>query len=115
MSIAMPLPLKIAQDLGQQVPFRTLTAQFGNGYRQDAPDGINHTLRTIQPRWVNLSASEKTTVLSALNSAGAWTDIDWQPPDAAGSLKFRITSDGYSVVTKGGNVFDISCTMNQVP
>lgn len=114
MSVSMPLPTLIAQSLPQQVKFRTLTAQFGDGYQQDVADGLNSKYRLIQPTWINLTAAQKTTVLAALDSAGSTDTITWQPPDAASTLKFKMTPEGYTIAIKAGDVFDVSAAMKQV-
>ena len=112
--INIPLPLKIAQSLQTSVKFRTLSVQFGNGYEQVRPDGINNKYAEYNITWETLSQSQYNIVNSALYNAGSYTVIMWQPPGTSAPLKFRMTEDGYNVSYKAGDVYTISTTLKQV-
>lgn len=113
MAVNLPLPDKISQSSQSMTKFRVLSAQFGNGYEQTKPDGINNKVQEWSITWEALIESEKTTVINALNSAGASEILLWTPPGGSAS-KFRMTTDGYSISYRAGEVYNISCNLKQV-
>ena len=110
----MPLPTKISQASQSQVKFRVLSAQFGNGYEQVKPDGINNAYSEWSVVWESVTQTERDTITSTLYAAGASEIIAWTPPGFALPAKFRMTADGFTQTYKAGNVYTISCSLKQV-
>jgi len=112
---AMPLPLKITNDSDKTTFFRELTGQFGDGYKQVAPDGINNTIDSWNIVWGVLTISEAIIVENALLAVGSWGILTWTPFGET-LKKFRMDKSGYSRKAKGhGNgVVSISCKITQV-
>lgn len=69
---ALPLPNKITNDSDKTTSFRELLGQFGDGYQQVAPNGINNKIDSWNIVWGVLTESEMHTVESALDSVGSW-------------------------------------------
>ena len=112
---ALPLPNKITIESDKSVNFREMSAQFGDGYQQVAPNGINNKIDSWSITWAPLSSSEKTTVESVLNTNGSWGILQWTPLGETVAKNFRMTKDGYSRKSLNrGNLFSISCKLVQV-
>lgn len=110
---ALPLTTKLSQSSSRKTAFRTLISQFGNGYEQRTPDGINTKLDTWNIQYENLSTTEKNTVLAVFDAVAGWDVITWTPFGEASSKKFRL-EDGYSFTPKSGDLYDISATLKQI-
>jgi phage-related protein len=115
MTTALPLPNKIALSSDKSVGFRAITAQFGDGYQQVAPNGINVKIASWSIEWGALTLAERDTVEASLDSVGSWGILTWTPTNESTQLKFRMTADGYTRRTTGKNgIFSISCKLTQV-
>jgi phage-related protein len=112
---ALPLPEKIGLESSKSTMFRELAAQFGDGYQQVAPNGINNKIDSWSIIWSALTLTEVATVESVLNSTGSWGILSWTPYSET-SKKYRMTKDGYARIAKGkGNgVYSITCKLIQV-
>ena len=110
---ALPLTTYIAQGSTVTYRNRVLQAKFGDGYDQTAPDGINNIVADWSIRYDNLTTSEKTTLLTALNAVGSWDYLTWTPPGET-SKKFKVTKDGYSVAPISGDLWTVSFNLTQV-
>jgi phage-related protein len=110
---ALPLTTHISQSSSGQYRNRVLQAQFGDGYDQSAPDGINNRASEWSVRYDNLTTSEKNTLVTALNTVGSWDYLTWAPPGEA-TKKFKVTRDGYSVNAVSGDLWNISFTLAEV-
>ncbi len=115
MSTAMPLPNKITNDSDKSTSFRELAGQFGDGYKQVAPDGINNKIDSWNITWGNLTIAEATTVETALNTVGSWGILTWTPFGET-LKKYRMDKSGYirKAKGKGNGVIIISCKVQQV-
>jgi phage-related protein len=112
---ALPLPDKLAQGSGTvSVVPRIIAAEFGDGYSQRAPDGINYLPETVELRWIPLQKSEKDTIVNALNATGGWDYLTFTPPGQTTSRKYIMTPEGYSVEYLAGKYFIVSVTLRQV-
>lgn len=108
----MPLPSKISLESSKKVGFRQVSAQFGDGYEQVAPLGLNNRFDTWDLTWGALSSSEKNTVETALNSIGTWGILTWTPCDEIVQKKFRVTGD--TTYQREGTLYKISLTVKEV-
>lgn len=115
MPVALPLTSKLANSCTKQTAFRTLKAQFGDGYSQRAADGTNATIDSWSITWEYLSSDDKDTIVSALNSVGGWDYLTWTPFGEATSKKFVLKEGSYSITfSEGGTYFNISTGLIQV-
>lgn len=106
-----PVP---SQSSKQSRKFRTLTAQFGDGYRQDAPDGINYQLDSWDLNFENLTGTVAGNVKAFYDSVGSFTQFTWQAPGDSSSKTWKLDPSGYSVQALAGNVYSISTRIMQV-
>lgn len=112
---ALPVPERIIIDSTKTAAFREMSAQFGDGYQQVAPQGINFKIDTWSITWAPLTSAQKTTVETALDANGSWGVYTWIPLGETVSKKFRVTKDGYTRQSLNrGNLFSISCKLVQV-
>lgn len=109
---AMPLDTLITQSSQGGRKYRTIVVQFGDGYSQRAPDGINSKLESWNLVWQNVTTAERATILAAFDAVGGWDHLTWTPPGGS-STKWRIV-EGYTEVAKSGDHWDISVNVEQV-
>jgi phage-related protein len=108
MPTALPLQNNISQSSNTKVSFRTIESQFGNGFSQRTPDGINNRIEEWSIIWENIRSSERDTILTALDSVGSWDYLTW------GTKKYIVTQDGYTITEKSGDIYDVSVALKQV-
>lgn len=109
-----PLPDLISQSSSRKREYRTLTAQFGDGYQQDAPDGINFIVDTWSMRIENLTDTDANTLRTFLDSVGSYTSWNWQAPNDSVTKTWKVTKDGWSESINSGNISSFSFTIKQV-
>ena len=110
----LPLTTSIAQSSTRTRVYRTLTSQFGDGYKQDAPDGVNNTIDTWMINYENLGSADRATLVTFLDSQGAWTTWTWQAPNDSTVKNWKITKDGWTESVTAGNISTISFSAMQV-
>lgn len=113
MSVALPLTSLISQGSTRRRRNRVLVAQFGDGYDQTAPDGINASVDEWNVTYENLTSSERTTLWAALDAAGSWDVVTWTPPGDS-AKKWKVTADGVSEMPVAGDLYTISFALRQV-
>lgn len=64
----LPLQDYLDDEQGVQYEYRLLKAQFGDGYSQVAPDGINNEVRKVTFTYRNLEISDFNRVMSFLRA-----------------------------------------------
>lgn len=112
---ALPLPNKITADVTTNVQFRVISAQFGDGYSQVAPKGLNHTYSDYSIEWAPVTQAERDSIISVLNSVGAWGILTWTPCLETTQKKFRMTPKGYTFKWLGkSGLYSVSCDLTQV-
>ena len=94
--------------------FRTLALQFGDGYRQDAPDGINYQIDTWSLNFENLNSTDASTVRTFFDTVGSFTTFTWTAPGDSTSKVWKMDPQGYAVQALAGNVYTITLTIVQV-
>lgn len=109
---ALPLTSAISQSSTRSRMYKTIRAEFGNGYALSAPDGINSVKDTWNVTYENLTESERDTVVAALDAVQAWDYLTWQAPGDATSKRWLVHPDGWSESTTG-NLWTISFVLEQ--
>jgi phage-related protein len=92
-----------------ETEFRVVETQFGDGYAQRAPDGINHKSSTWPLDFTGTTA-EITPIRDFLDSMGGCIPFDWTPPLGAAG---RFLASKYSLTSLGNGVYRLSVTFNQ--
>ncbi len=114
MPLALPLTTRISQGSTRTRTNRVLSAQFGDGYSQEAPDGINNLVDTWSITFDNLNASERATLWTALDTVGSWDYFTWTAPGDVVSKRWKVTADGVTETPMSGDLYSISFTLKQV-
>lgn len=97
-----PAEVEYSQGTGSRVDLRTLEAQFGDGYRQRSPDGINPTRVSWRVTTVILNITDFEEVETFLkDNAGLY--FDWTPPLATEYVS--VSCDSYSTQFVGGSEY----------
>lgn len=109
---ALPLTDRISQSSRRTRKFRVFRAQFGDGYAQTAPDGINYKVDTWEVVYENLSSSERTTLWSAIDTVGAVDYFTWTPPGGS-STKWKIVGEVQETPVSG-DIYTVSFNLEQV-
>jgi len=114
MPVSLPLTDRISQGSGRKRVYKTLSANFGDGYSQDAPDGINSTKDTWSIAYEGLDSTDRSTVVAALDAVGGSDYFTWTPIGAGASLRFKLTPDGWSETWQSGDLCTIAFSLRQV-
>lgn len=60
--------------------YRVLTAQFGDGYKQQAADGINNVIQTWSLTFKSTSLATIQAIRGFLKAKGGYKKFYWTPP-----------------------------------
>lgn len=71
---------------------RVLTANFGDGYRQEAGDGLNVLSRKIDPTWDVLSSAQADDLLAFFEDKKGYIAFYWTPDGETVSRQWKCTS-----------------------
>lgn len=93
-----------------QTKFSTRVAQFGDGYSQSVPDGINNKTDTWPLTFTGYSA-DVSPIKAFLDATSGSTSFYWTPPLGAQSL-FRCTD--YTLQPLGGDLYTLAATFTEV-
>lgn len=94
---------------------RIKKAQFGDGYAQRAPDGINHQLSVWTLTHDMRKAEDITYLTEFLDAQGGTAIFLWTPPNSPAPKRF-VCEGGYDEVDNyGGIVKSLSFTLTEVP
>lgn len=113
MTQAVPLTTKISQASSGTTSFRLNIAQFGDGYSQRTPDGINYTMRKWVLIWDNLTSTELITVQTFIDTVGNGQYFTWTPPGFSTALKWILEGET-RFSAKSGNLYGVQCNIKQV-
>lgn len=90
--------------------FRRLTAQFGDGYRQVAGDGINNKVQSW-PLTFSGDKKDMAALAAFLDRHAGIRSFLWTPP--MGEEGFY-EAPAYTLNPVGGDVYSVSATFQQV-
>jgi phage-related protein len=91
------------------VTLRVRSAQFGDGYSQDAADGINSSVRSYPLTFIGYK--EKIDAIEGFfERHGGWKRFSWTPPHGKEGL-YKVKA--YTPGAEGGGVYTISATFEQ--
>lgn len=91
------------------VTLRTLTAQFGDGYKQTAADGINNKAQSWPLIFTGLSATV-TPIKDFLDARMGYQSFFWTPPLGVQGY-YKCAS--YAPRHLGGDLYEIAATFEQ--
>jgi phage-related protein len=115
MPAALPLQTKISQASQGTTNYKILEVKYGNGYSTRAGDGFNNVQASWTVAWENISSTDFSTIVTALDGAKGSDYFTWTAPGDGSSKKWisktvtRSTINGttYSVSTSLEQVFDL--------
>ena len=93
--------------------FRVLTAQFGDGYNQRVPDGMNAIKQIWNVQTIPLASTDFETCVSFLYGKGGVTAFQWIPPGSDTHFKWICKSYTVSATQLPGQ-YAISATFERV-
>ena len=79
MPAALPHTGRISQDFTKEVEFDTREVQFGNGYKEIAPKGINDKTEKWRLNYESMTAAEYGDLMTALNTVKKNDYLTWTP------------------------------------
>lgn len=62
---------------GYDIVPRVRTIQYGDGYKQAAPDGLNYLDREVSLGWENLTASEANQIVAFFEERGGYQPFSY--------------------------------------
>lgn len=112
--MALTLPINPSYGWAGKTEAKILEAEFGDGYSQRMPDGLNWLRDSMPLRWENLHEAEKDTLIDFFADHGGYIYWLWAPP-GEDQKKWVATSwertpkgaDCYTVVANVKQVFDL--------
>lgn len=84
---------------------------FGDGYNQPTPAGINHMRDVLSLTWELLETSEKSAIVSFLKERGGAEPFYYQMHGEASSILY--TCDDYTVTAMEADLWTITATFRQ--
>lgn len=94
---------------------RLLEAQFGDGYSQRAPDGINHIQDVVTLNWNVLTDADARTINSFFQSHGGYKAFRWTAPGQITEKKWVCKKWTLKRQSKDQSIFNaIAATFVQV-
>lgn len=91
---------------------RVKKVEFGDGYTQEGPDGINYLLYVWNLNWEVLNSTEKVEIEAFLVARKGYETFLWVDPDG---VEFRVKCRSWTITEFAPKVFTIKATFNQVP
>lgn len=91
---------------------RVLAVQFGDGYKQTAPDGLNNVVTRWQVTFDGLIKSEVNTLLAELRQAKGSGPVQWQSPLDTAPQNYRIGS--WTVTAYSGQIYAVACPLELI-
>lgn len=89
---------------------RTLSAQYGDGYRQVVGDGINNLPQTWSLQFSG-DEDEIKEIKAFLDARAGYDPFYWKPPFSDSTLIW--TAADYSMTPKGGRIWNLSVDFTQ--
>ena len=76
---ALPHTGRISQDFSKQVEYKSRKVQFGNGYKEISPDGINNKVENWTLNYEAMTDSEYSALIAILDAAEHDDYVTWTP------------------------------------
>lgn len=96
----------------KQAEPRVKRVSFGDGYTQEAPDGLNYNLYTWNLSWDALTPAEKTTIENFLIARGGYQSFNWTDPTGT---SFVVKAPTWTVSNFEPSIYKITATFKQSP
>lgn len=110
----LPLTHLISQSSSRDREYRTLTAQYGDNYQQDAPDGTNDVIDTWSLNFENLSVTDREIMIDFLDTVKASSIWDWQAHGDKVVKQWKVVKGSVKESFPSGNTYTITFSAKQV-
>lgn len=100
-----------ADAYSRTVSFKIRKVEFGDGYTQESPDGINFRRFSFSLRWENIDNTQKDTIDDFLIARGGYQTFLWYNPEDLTTYKVKCKE--WTVEYVNPNVWNISATFEQ--
>lgn len=104
-------PFSPSVGLQDKPELKILKAEFGDGYSQPTPDGINHIRRTLTATWEGLEQDEKDAIISFLVERQGTQPFLYALPGEA--TPTRYTCADWSTTAIDAGLFTLNATFRQ--
>lgn len=104
---------RISQRSQHMKNYNLLSSQFGDGYEQVAPSGMNYIRNDWQIVYENMTLTERNALIAFVDNA-VINPFQWTAPGSVTSANFRITPDSFAETMQSGNLYTISFKAKQV-
>ena len=81
--------IKPSPGTGIKLAIKLLEAEFGDGYSQTLPDGINHIKKTLSLKWDILDDAQVAEIFGFFTTQGGYIPFLYQPVGEAAPIKWR--------------------------
>lgn len=95
----------------QKPEVRLLRADFGDGYTQVAPDGLNHIRKIWDLTWPVLSQTDAETIYGFFDNMGGCQDFLYTVPGTPNQFKW--TCDEYDFSVEKNNTYGVTAKLKQ--
>lgn len=85
--------------------------EFGDGYTQEAPDGLNYNLYTWNLTWESLNFEERVIIEDFITARKGFETFLWTDPDG---VQYRVKAKQWSISEFTPRVYKFSTTFKQV-
>jgi phage-related protein len=93
---------------------RVLTAQYGDGYRQDAADGINNILEVWQLVFNPVGLTEAQAIADFVRNEAGYKKFNWTPPTPSATPRVYICQN-IDWTHTGGATMSLNVEFIEVP
>lgn len=104
-------PIQPSPGTSQKPKLKIRKTEFGDGYTQYSPDGLNHMRKIIDLEWPVLSQTEAQAIIGFLETQGGYLPFHYTIPGEATPTKW--TCDTWEDIRIDGGFRKISATFEQ--
>jgi phage-related protein len=104
-------PINPSPGLTEKPELKILQAEFGDGFSQPTPDGLNHIRRVIDLTWDVLEQDEMEAIRDFLEEHGGTEAFRYTLPNEAISRLYRCAE--WQVIALQVDLYSISATFRQ--
>ena len=95
----------------RSVVFKIKSVEFGDGYTQQMPDGLNFRRFNFSLRWENIDTTQKDTIDDFLVARGGYQTFLWYNPEDLTTYKVKCKE--WTVEYVNPNVWNVTATFEQ--
>lgn len=94
----------------KQAEPRIKKVEFGDGYTQESPDGLNFNLYTWSLSWETLKESEKVIIENFLVARKGYETFKWTDPDG---IQYLVKARNWTISEFAPKIYNIKATFRQ--